>query len=159
MHTCNVKPKGWQKMEIQKIQKSFKEYEVKDSLQDPQVGLDEGKSSDTSLDGQGVQIVCGAKLDANENESMVDQGLETIDVEENNVNCEQSNRDGEDVCEKTHPGVLWDVFRRQDVPKLTEYLRTHWKEFGKPDCVLNDFVSSDLIILQNLLFFFFFELT
>lgn len=144
VHTCNVKPKGWQKMEIQKIQKSFKEYEVKDSLQDPQVGLDEGKSSDTTLDGQGVQIVCGAKLDANENESMVDQGLETIDVEENNVNCEQSNRDGEDVSEKTHPGVLWDVFRRQDVPKLTEYLRTHWKEFGKPDCVLNDFVKGPL---------------
>jgi lysine-specific demethylase 3 len=153
VHTCNVKPKGWQKMEIQKIQKSFKEYEVKDSLQDPQVGLDEGKSSDISLDGQGVQNVCGAKLDANENKSVVDQGLETIDVEENDVNCEQSNRDGEDACENTHPGVLWDVFRRQDVPKLTEYLRIHWKEFGKPDCVLNDNVSSDLIILQNLLSF------
>ncbi|XP_062143885.1 E3 ubiquitin-protein ligase JMJ24 isoform X2 [Alnus glutinosa] len=144
VHTCNVKPKGWQKMEIQKIRKSFKEYEVKDSLQDPQVGLDEGKSSDISLDGQGVPIVCGAKLDTNENESVGDQGLETIDVEVNNVNCEQSNRDGEDVCEKTHPGVLWDVFRRQDVPKLTEYLRIHWKEFGKPDCVLNDFVKMPL---------------
>lgn len=144
VHTCNVNLQGQQSVKIEKIQKSFEDSEMKESPEDPQADLDEEGSPDILLGSQSVQNECGAKVDENENESMVDQGIETADVKENNINCETSNREGEDVPERSDPGVLWDVFRRQDVPKVTDYLRIHWKEFGKPDGVSNDLVKRHL---------------
>ena len=149
VHTCNVNLQGQQSVKIEKIQKSFEDSEMKESPEDPQADLDEEGSPDILLGSQSVQNECGAKVDENENESMVDQGIETADVKEN-INCETSNREGEDVPERSDPGVLWDVFRRHDVPKVTDYLRIHWKEFGKPDGVSNDLVSFYLIILVNI---------
>ncbi|KAI3410562.1 uncharacterized protein J3R85_018770 [Psidium guajava] len=35
----------------------------------------------------------------------------------------------DDDWEVSFGGAVWDIFRRQDVPRLVEYLQRHWKEF------------------------------
>lgn len=49
-------------------------------------------------------------------------------VAEANVVADPTKRDNDSV-EVGHGGAVWDIFRRQDVPKLIEYLHKHRKEF------------------------------
>ncbi|KAL8134666.1 hypothetical protein AgCh_009625 [Apium graveolens] len=52
----------------------------------------------------------------------------TTAVAEANVVADPTNRENDSV-EVGHGGAVWDIFRRQDVPKLIEYLLKHRKEF------------------------------
>ena len=139
VHTNEVKLKNWQITEIEMMQKdkANKESEAKESDRDPQISS--GGSSPDSLLGTKSS---GLEMDSNQNKSIMDQGFEIYSsAEGNTANCKLPFNQNGDVYEKTHPGVLWGVFHRQDVPILTKNLKIHWKEFGKSDDLGNEFVS------------------
>ncbi|KAM5561214.1 E3 ubiquitin-protein ligase JMJ24 [Rosa sericea] len=143
VHACEVKQKGWQKTKTENVQKPFEESEVKESHEDLEMGTGDITFPDLSID-QSEENPYEARLDTDKVDSAADQGIETTPVEGNTISCEQSEKEGDDISQKTHPGVLWDVFRRKDVPKLTEYLRIHGEEFGKLKSETNNFVTRPL---------------
>ncbi|CAJ2674769.1 unnamed protein product [Trifolium pratense] len=52
------------------------------------------------------------------------------DIETDKIESVENDISGNDVHLETQYGsALWDIFRRQDVPKLTEYLNKHFREF------------------------------
>ncbi|KAE9459013.1 hypothetical protein C3L33_09089, partial [Rhododendron williamsianum] len=137
VHTCEVKLKGWQRAKIEKTEKAFEDVGAKESPGNPQIGLDKARSPVLSLGVRDRENEYEAKLDASDD----DEGIKTTKtLVEKTIDCEDLNQASGDIFEKTHLGAVWDVFRRQDVPKLIEYLKAHWKDFGKnlnqADCAL-----------------------
>ncbi|EXB37164.1 Lysine-specific demethylase 3B [Morus notabilis] len=139
VHTCEAKLNGQQRIKTDNMHNN-KVTKEKDLQGNPSVGLDEGRFGSHSLDYE-----YGTSLDENKDERMMDQEIDnSSSIEGDALSCELSNRDGGDVSVKTHPGVLWDVFRRRDVPQLIEYLRRHQTEFSEPNSAKNDFVTKPL---------------
>lgn len=51
--------------------------------------------------------------------------IESVEPDSNSTGCPQRH----DSLEVVYGGAVWDIFRREDVPKLIEYLQKHQKEF------------------------------
>lgn len=149
MHTSEVKLKGQQE-KIEKVKEAFMESEAKESPGDVQTSLDEGRTSDLSFGGHDQQGDHEEKVNNDKDEEMEDQGIDTAStVEEKTVNPEHLHIDNGDI---SHPGALWDVFRRQDVPKLMEYLQVHWEEFGKATSATDSVCFSNFSYYKSILF-------
>ncbi|KAG5541472.1 hypothetical protein RHGRI_021331 [Rhododendron griersonianum] len=141
VHTCEVKLKGWQRAKIEKTEKAFEDVGAKESPGNPQIGLDKARSPVLSLGVRDRENEYEAKLDASDD----DEGIKTTKtLVEKTIDCEDLNQASGDIFEKTHLGAVWDVFRRQDVPKLIEYLKAHWKDFGKSETSIDEFATRSL---------------
>ncbi|KAI3858961.1 hypothetical protein MKW98_028694 [Papaver atlanticum] len=67
-----------------------------------------------------------------------------ISVLNNNRKGKECNVFVPDNCSSNSAGALWDIFRREDVPKLQEYLRKHCREFRHLYCSRVEQVSHPI---------------
>ncbi|KAL9235034.1 hypothetical protein vseg_009834 [Gypsophila vaccaria] len=114
VHSCEVKIKDQQSENIEKVQKTCGESELQQLSEVPCRDLNEVVPvADTGDRDQ----VCRPNLDINLSQPMDDTECCSIDLE-------HENKESGVVSSHTRPGAVWDVFRRKDISKLTDYLNT-----------------------------------
>ncbi|KAH0635049.1 hypothetical protein KY284_037835 [Solanum tuberosum] len=100
MHTEAVVPKVEQLVAIEKLRQIHKARDQREFVADANRMHESIKTNMPNVNGKSVLSVT--------------------------ADCETDRFEG---FEEEEDDVLWDVFRRQDVPKLEEYLRKHFREF------------------------------
>lgn len=143
VHTCEVKLKGLEKTAVEPMQNDFEEPEAIKLYNDPPLSLSNEGSPKLSVGEHEKQVEQEGSLDLAKEEGT--DSVATSMAEKEIVSCEDLNGDTNNFSGKSCPGAIWDVFRRQDVPQLLEFLKVHWKEFGRPDGLTYDSVCFLLL--------------
>ncbi|CAN6468810.1 unnamed protein product [Victoria cruziana] len=147
MHASEVKFQGWQRAKIEKIQRTFRAMDAKDNSGDGKAS--EATEGQTEKEKPDVVTSEPCKQNGNFAESNI-KGMDSMDDHASHgmkpILGERTNTGMQ------RAGVRWEVFHRQDVSKLNEFLRIHWKEFRSLSALSNDtFVHPvyDQIVFLN----------
>ncbi|CAO2832743.1 unnamed protein product [Amaranthus hypochondriacus] len=128
VHSHEMKVKGWQQENIDKTQKASEETMEQDFSEYKCRDLKEKATLGSPFQGDDKRDVNRGKLDINLDEPVEDIECGTLDLE-------HEHKERGLLSSDTLPGASWDVFRREDIPKLIDYLRSHWPDFGKSTMV------------------------
>ncbi|ERN16983.1 lysine-specific demethylase JMJ25 [Amborella trichopoda] len=165
MHTCEVKFQGWQRAKIEKIQKTFRAIDAQASADlqaiETKHNVDEREKSPSQATERSKQDDVGCSLNS-EAADVVDDHVsssatelsgksKSVPSERKEIGTSPSVIGGDnDALDRTRGGVHWDIFRRQDVAKLNEYLKVHWREFRHFGC--HQFNSGTRPLLDQVVF-------